>query len=109
MLELKALQTINTLVTVYNIEVDIRKDAQKRVYADLNTRAKSYMHLYETHDGKLMVRMRYDREFVLDDNKSVSKQLAELYTQCIHGRSFGSEIWDQLCANHGIKVEYGNL
>lgn len=109
MLGQKAMQVVSRLLVQYDIEIDLRKDANGVVYADLNSRTKSHLHLYETEDGSLIVKQRYERETILEEGKSFPHQLAVLYSQGIHGRSFGNECWDNLCQDFGVEVKYGDL
>lgn len=111
MLGQKAMQVVSQLLIQYDIEIDLCKDANGVVYADLNSRTKSYLHLYETEDGSLVVKQRYERDTTLEAGTlgQIMHQLAVLYSQGIYGRSFGNECWDNLCQDFGVEVKYGDL
>lgn len=109
----KIYDLVGKLVVDFGVEINLESDVENKLYFNLNTQAKSHMHLYIEED-KLVVKKRYNEEdsLTLDETVSVEEIISWLaynYTTCIHGRSFGSEAWDKLCAKYDITVKYGCL
>jgi len=84
----------------YNVE-------KEQCYVDLETKAKSELHLYE--DG--MLRGRYEYETQIDLTQDVEKLLTELcheFNNALHYRNYCQEAWADLCRSRGVVLEmYG--
>ena len=87
-----------------SMHYDVEKD---QCYVDLETRAKSDLHLYE--DG--MLRGRYEYEKHVDLTQDVEELITELcyeFNHALHGRSYCQEAWAELCRSKDIVLEiYG--
>lgn len=84
----------------YNIE-------KEQCYIDLETRAKSYLHLYE--DGVLRGRYQYEKQ--IDLTQGIEELVTELcheFNHALYGRSYCQESWAELCRSKSIVLEvYG--
>lgn len=81
----------------YNSEKD-------KCYVDLETRAKSELHLYE--DGILSGRYNYEKQ--IDLTKDIDELITELcheFNYALHGRSYCQEAWAELCRLKNITLE----
>ena len=77
---------------------------KEQCYIDLETRAKSELHLYE--DG--VIRGRYNYEEQIDLNQDIDdliRVLCEEFNHALHGRSYYQEEWGLLCEKIGVTVE----
>lgn len=77
---------------------------RKQVYIDLQTDAKSHLHLYE--DG--IIRGRYDYENFI--NFSQSKEylilnLCDEFNDALHGRNYCQKAWADLCRAKDIELK----
>jgi len=73
-------------------------------YVDLETRAKSELHLYE--DGVLCGRYQYEK--LIDLNQDIEELITKLcheFNQALHGRSYCNGEWADLCRSKGIILE----
>ncbi len=99
-------------LVAYGIEVSLHQRPDGVFLADLHTQAKSHLHLSEK-DGKVVFDMRYgkQREISADEEPvALAYEAAACYAyECICGRGFGSDAWDQLCEELDITVCYGHL
>ena len=78
----------------YNIE-------NQQCYVDLETRAKSELHLYE--DGVLRGRYEYETQIDLDqDIEGLIIELCHEFNNALHGRNYYQEAWAELCLSNGI-------
>ena len=76
------------------IHYDSRRDA---VYLDLNSRAKSHLHLYES--GLLLGRYNYEKLIDLSqDTEAILKDLYDEFFRCKMLRGYGNEEWENLGA-----------
>jgi hypothetical protein len=66
------------------------------VYYNLNTGAKSHMHLFEV-DGKYYVDMRYDEIHEVSD----FEQLVSLCAHAMHGQTYVSNAWRKVLTDRG--------
>lgn len=84
----------------YNIEKD-------QYYVDLETRAKSELHLYE--DGILCGRYQYEKQIDLtQDAEELVTELCHEFNKALHGRNYCQEAWAKLCRSKNITLEmYG--
>ena len=84
----------------YNTEND-------QCYVDLETRAKSELHLYE--DGMLRGRYQYENKMDFsEDVEEIITQLCHEFNNALHGRNYCQEAWAELCRSKGIVLEmYG--
>jgi D-alanine-D-alanine ligase-like ATP-grasp enzyme len=81
----------------YNVE-------KKQCYVDLETMAKSELHLYE--DG--MLHGRYQYEKIIDLSQNIEEIITELcheFNNALHGRGYCQQEWADLCRERGIKLE----
>jgi hypothetical protein len=94
----KALSNKQISTTIqYNTDRD-------QLYIDLETRAKSELHLYE--DG--MLRGRYNYETQIDLSQDIESLITELcyeFNNALHGRSYCQIGWVELCESKKIKLE----
>ena len=80
----------------YNSEKDQR-------YVDLETRAKSELHLYE--DGILRGRYQYEKQIDLtQDVEELVTELCHEFSNALHGRNYCQESWAKLCRSKGIRT-----
>ena len=84
----------------YNSEKD-------KCYVDLETRAKSELHLYE--DGMLRGRYQYEKQIDLtQDIEELVTELCHEFNNALHGRNYCQEAWVELCRSKNIVLEmYG--
>jgi hypothetical protein len=84
----------------YNSEKD-------QCYVDLETRAKSELHLYE--DGILRGRYQYEKQIDLSqDIELLATELCHEFNNALHGRNYYQKAWAELCRSKGIVLEvYG--
>lgn len=90
-----------------NVSIEFDKDSCNWV-ADLNTKAKSGMHLED--DGEaITIKMRYgDSEVIFYKNLNsidLVKEYCKCFVRCIHGRDFYSAEWKDLSKSFGINVD----
>lgn len=78
--------------------------ADEQFYLDLNTRAKSGLHLYED----LTLVGRYDKtKLRINENEtieSVGESLCWHFFDCLHGRNYWNGDWEKLCNEYNIKL-----
>lgn len=80
----------------YNTEKDL-------CYVDLDTRAKSELHLYE--DGTLQGRYNYKVPIDLtQDFESLLTELCHEFNYALHGRNYCNPAWVDLCSEKNIKL-----
>ena len=84
----------------YNSEKD-------QCYVDLETRAKSELHLYE--DGILRGRYQYETQINLtQDIEALVTELCHEFNNALHGRNYCQEAWAELCRSKNIVLKmYG--
>ena len=81
----------------YNIE-------KEQCYVDLETMAKSELHLYE--GGMLRGRYQYENKIDLSqDIESLLTELCQEFNKSLHGRNYYQEAWAELCRSKGIVLE----
>lgn len=75
------------------IEISLEYDfTRKQFFLDLNTQAKSELHLYD--DG--ILRGRYDYEYQMDlENENIFYLLLNEYSDAKYGRDFGNPDWEK--------------
>jgi hypothetical protein len=77
---------------------------KKKLYLDLETRAKSHLYLYE--DGTLLGRYDYKVQINLNQEPDcIITDLCYEFSNALHGRSYCQSAWADLCATKGIKLE----
>ena len=77
---------------------------KEQCYIDLETRAKSELHLYE--DG--VIRGRYGYENQIDLKQDIDDLILALcneFNHALHGRSYYQEEWGLLCEKKGVIIE----
>jgi hypothetical protein len=73
-------------------------------YVDLETRAKSELHLYE--DGILRGRYQYENQIDLtQDIEELVTKLCHEFNNALHGRSYCHEAWVELCRSKGLVLK----
>lgn len=84
------------------ISVEICYDADReQFFANLNTEAKSHLHLYEN----LYLRGRYGRKIIIvceGGSESIISQLCFEFKYALCGRDYGNCEWFKLCEKYGI-------
>ncbi len=71
---------------------------------DLDTRAKSFLYLYE--DVTILGRYDYaDRIDLSDDISNIISLLCFQFSRALNGRDYGNSQWFDLCKELGIKCE----
>jgi len=87
------------------ISTSMHYDENKKLcYIDLNTKAKSHLHLFE--DG--MLYGRYDHEKKIDLTKNIEDIVTELcheFNDALHGRNYCQQAWADLCVSKGIVLD----
>jgi len=89
-----------------SITVEYNSD-KDMLYYDLNTMAKSHLHLYED----FTVLGRYDYKNKIDSDQEINEILKDLFWEfegCIHGRDFCNTNWKEIGVSLGCinkKVE----
>ena len=99
------IQDIMKALSGLGITTSAHFNAEKQqFYLDLQTEAKSHLHLYET--GLLLG--RYDYEKQMDLTKDVDALIDDLcyeFNYALHGRKFCAWEWAELCRNRGVKLD----
>lgn len=99
------IQDLMKVLCKENITTSMHFDKEKeQCYIDLETRAKSELHLYE--DG--VIRGRYDYEEQIDLNQDINdliRVLCEEFNNSLYGRNYYQESWGLLCEKISVKVE----
>ena len=78
------------------ISVTIEKGTEG-IYYDVNTEAKSYLHLYPQGGGVYTAKMRYDREETIED----FDDLCLAVKSCLHGRDYMNQCWLDVLVQEG--------
>lgn len=85
---------------ITSIHYNMKKD---QFYSDLETRAKSELHLYE--DGMLRGRYEYEEQIDLtEDIEELITQLCYEFKNALHGRDYCQDVWLSLCKSKGVKM-----
>ena len=77
---------------------------KEQCYIDLETKAKSELHLYEER----VILGRYNYEEQIDLNQDIDdliRVLCEEFNHALYGRSYYQEGWGLLCEKIGVTVE----
>lgn len=77
------------------IEITLKMDKKFGLYFDLDTQAKSHLHLYKTEDGWL-ARCRYWEDQIEDFDGILSN-----VHRCLYGRDFMNQKWLDLLVKEG--------
>lgn len=90
-------------LTLDGIDVSLHyHSTHDNYYIDLNTQAKSELHLYS--DGTLRGRYEYERIFDLSETPDeVIRDLCYEYLKAKCGREYGNGYWQTLCEKYNIK------
>lgn len=85
------------------IEVMIRKDKDGEYYFDLNSSAKSHMHLYldTSVDGNHLVKKRYEEVDKICD----VTDLLYSFKGAMWGRDFGHSLWIDWAVEEGVIIK----
>lgn len=103
-------QNIISFILDKKIEISIKKDQEsEEIYFDLNTQAKSWLHLYPNNDNSFTVRGRYGYETTIsynnseeDDFNRVFKELCYEIKHCLHGRDFMNTDWIETLVEQNV-------
>lgn len=84
------------------ISTSIHYNGEKnQFYLDLETGAKSELHLYE--DGLLVGRYNYEKQINLTQNiEDLVTELCYEFKHALCGRDYGQESWVKLCCSKDI-------
>ena len=109
----KVIESLEFL-TRAGIDVTIKYNQEKKTwYADLNTGAKSHMHLYDDGGRNIIIEKRYNEkdEFYYEFDDQI-EDILDFYcynfVSCIKGRSFGNENWVAFVKERGYTPVFGN-
>jgi hypothetical protein len=99
------IQDVMKLLAKNGVSTSMHYNLEKnKIYCDLETMAKSELHLYE--DGILRGRYQYEKQIDLNqDVDSLLNNLCIEFNQALHGRSFCQGAWADLCRSRGIALE----
>lgn len=91
-------------LAVEGINTSIQYDKDRdQIYADLNTMAKSELHLYE--NGIIRGRYEYENQLIFDRYfEDVIIDLCYEFEHALHGRDYYNPNWAKLCKNKGISI-----
>jgi hypothetical protein len=84
-----------------SINYDFERD---EFYIDLDTRAKSELHLYENG----IIRGRYDYENSLnfeDEMPDLIRSLCYEFSNALHGRNYYNQAWAELCLKNDVPLK----
>ena len=91
-------------LTNKGVSTSMRFNTEKQqFYVDLETRAKSELHLYE--DG--ILRGRYEYEKKIDLTQDIEELIIELcheFNNSLHGRGYYQDVWGDLCSENNIPL-----
>jgi hypothetical protein len=102
------IQDIMNALAKKGISTSMHYNSEKdQFYVDLETNAKSELHLYE--DGILRGRYQYENQIDLSqDIELLITELCHEFNNALHGRNYCKEAWAELCRSKGIVlVVYG--
>lgn len=98
------IQDLMKALTKKGISTSMHYNSEKdQYYVDLETRAKSELHLYE--DGILRGRYQYEKQ--IDLTQDIEELIAELcheFNYALHGRNYCQEAWTELCRSKKITL-----
>jgi len=94
------LQDLMKELAIRDIDTSIHYDkASGQFFLDLETMAKSELHLYES--GLLRGRYEYQKEINLGQNvEGVLSDLCDEFQNAMHNKDSGSQAWKALCKTH---------
>ena len=102
------IQDIMILLAKQGVSTSIHYDRNiNKCYVDLETHAKSELHLYE--DGVLCGRYQYETQIDLSQDADVIINiLCHEFNRALHGRNYCQEAWAELCRLKNIELQmYG--
>lgn len=98
------IQDVMKTLAIKGIYTSIHYDTEKnQCYVDLETKAKSELHLYE--DGTLYGRYQYENK--IDLTKDIEELITELcheFNYALHGRDYCQSGWADLCRSKNITL-----
>jgi hypothetical protein len=101
--------TILKELSKHSIRTSIHYNTERdQFYLDLETQAKSDLHLYD--DG--ILRGRYDYETEIDfysDLEDTVTTLCREFNYALHGRDYYQSAWAELCKSKNIQLNIKNL
>ena len=98
------LLSIAKILAKNNIPTSIHYNFEKdQFYIDLDTRAKSELHLYE--DGVLRGRYSYETNLNFEDEVSnLIKILCVEFSRALYGRDYYNQAWADLCEKNNVTL-----
>jgi len=99
------IQDVMKLLAKNGVSTSIHYNSEKnQIYCDLETMAKSELHLYE--DGILRGRYQYEKQIDLNqETECLLNELCIEFNHALHGRSFCQGAWADLCRSRNITIE----
>lgn len=99
------IQDVMKVLAKKGISTSIHYNSKEdQCYVDLQTMAKSELHLYES--GLLCGRYLYEKQMDLNqDAEALVTELCYEFNKSLHGKSFGNEAWVELCRAKNIVIE----
>ncbi len=99
------IQEIMKVLVKDGISTSMHYNSKKdQLYLDLETQAKSDLHLYE--DGILRGRYNYEKEIDLNQNiEALITELCYEFNDALHGRNYYQTAWGELCNQRNIELE----
>lgn len=99
------IQDIMKVLAKRGISTSMHYNREKeQCYIDLETNAKSELHLYE--DGMLCGRYEYENQIDLTkDIEDLITDLCHEFNDALYGRSYCQEAWAELCRSKDIVLQ----
>ncbi len=99
------IQDIMKALAKKEISTSMYYDSEKdQYYVDLETMAKSDLHLYE--DGVLRGRYQYENQIDLtQDIEDLITELCYEFNNALHGRNYYQQSWAELCRSKNITLK----
>jgi hypothetical protein len=83
-----------------SINYDFERD---EFYIDLDTRAKSELHLYE--NGLIRGRYNYENHLNFEDElPDLIRGLCYEFSNALHGRNYYNQAWAELCRKNDVRL-----
>lgn len=88
-----------------SINYDFERD---EFYIDLDTRAKSELHLYE--NGIIRGRYNYENSLNFEDEMpDLIRGLCYEFSHALHGRNYYNHAWAELCGKNDVPLEISDF
>lgn len=107
--KINTLLNLMKLLTEHKISTSFHYDGNRsQYYLDLETRAKSDLHLYD--DGIIRGRYNYEQSIDLSlESEAIIFDLCLEFRDALHGRNYCQESWLDLCKSKGISIKFNSL